>query len=259
MFSLTPIVLTHNEEQNLAHTLALLSWAPRVVVLDSGSTDGTALISKGFPNVSFFVRRFDSFGHQWTFAFNQTGIASEYVLALDADMAVSSLLAEELKEFVKRGFAGGVIPIKWCYAGKPLLGSFCPPQLRVFRRNLVSASQIGHAHHFEVAGKLHRFQHAIWHEDRKPLERWLLSQANYSRLEAERLVEKTGLRCRDVVRMTGWMPAFAAVISYFKAGGPFGGKRALRYAWERATYEALLALRIIDRKLHIEEKANLRR
>jgi hypothetical protein len=73
-------------------------------------------------------------------------------------------------------------------------------------------------------------------------------------LEEERLREGASLRFRDRVRATSWMPAIAAVLSYLRAGGPLGGKRALRYAWERATYEILLAIRVIDGKLAEEER-----
>ena len=168
-------------------------------------------------------------------------------------MLTPPLLEEIRSRFLPGGFAAGVIPIKWCYAGKPLLGSFCPPQLRLFRRELVRASQVGHAHHFEVEGKLYQFQHGIWHDDRKSIERWVQSQASYSRLEDERLHAGHRLRPRDRLRRTGWMPAVAILLSYLRAGGPFGGTRALRYAWERATFEMLLAIRVLDRRLATDE------
>jgi hypothetical protein len=38
---ITPILLTCNEEQNIARTLSHLTWAKDIVVGDSGSTDGT--------------------------------------------------------------------------------------------------------------------------------------------------------------------------------------------------------------------------
>lgn len=257
--SLTPIVLTYNEEPNIGRTLESLRWAKQVIVVDSGSTDATEKIARSFPNVRWFVRKFDSFGGQWTFAFTETGIASEYVLALDADMTVTAALLEEIQtQFLPGGFAGGVIPIEWCYSGKPLLGSFCPPQLRLFRPTEVRASQVGHAHHFAVQGRLYPFKHGVWHEDRKSVERWLQSQAGYSRHEEDRLRSGEKLRLRDRLRASGWMPFLAVILSYLRAGGPFGGKRALRYAWERTTFETVLAIRVIDRKLAEEENREQR-
>ncbi|MFN5855908.1 MAG: glycosyltransferase, partial [Pseudanabaenaceae cyanobacterium] len=36
-----PLILTYNEAPNIARTLAKLSWAKRIVVIDSFSTDET--------------------------------------------------------------------------------------------------------------------------------------------------------------------------------------------------------------------------
>src|SRR5580704_9120313 len=85
----TPVLLTFNEEPNIARTLRSLDWAASVVVLDSGSTDQTAAIAKGFPFVRWFARKFDGYGPQWSHAFRETGIMTEYILALDADMSTS--------------------------------------------------------------------------------------------------------------------------------------------------------------------------
>ena len=253
---LAPAVLTFNEEPNLRRTLESLRWAARVVVVDSGSTDATERIARSFPNVEFFVRRFDCYQNQWRFAVSETGITADFVLALDADMAATPAFVTEFEEeFLTGGFAGGLVPIQWCYFGKPLLRSFCPPQLRLFRREAVQIAQPGHAQEFTVRGTVRSFTAGVWHEDRKSVERWLNSQANYSRQEEERLRQQRALRPRDRLRGTGWMPAVAIFLSYWRAGGPFGGKRALRYAWERATYESILAIRVLDQKLAEEEKA----
>ena len=64
---ITPLVLTFNEEANIGRTLARLTWAPRVVVVDSHSTDRTLEIVRGFPNVEVVQRAFDTFASQWNF------------------------------------------------------------------------------------------------------------------------------------------------------------------------------------------------
>ena len=41
---ITPLILTRNEEANLQRQLEALSWARRVVIVDSESTDATRAI-----------------------------------------------------------------------------------------------------------------------------------------------------------------------------------------------------------------------
>src|SRR5713226_4025001 len=89
---ITPVVLTFNEESNLRRNLDSLRWAERVVILDSGSTDQTEGIARGYSNVSWHTRPFGSFRAQWEHAIHRTDITTECVLALDADMEVSAKL-----------------------------------------------------------------------------------------------------------------------------------------------------------------------
>src|SRR5437764_1388519 len=63
----TVMILTYNEAPNIGRTLEKLSWARRILVVDSFSTDETLAVAKRFPNVDVIQRRFDSFGGQSNF------------------------------------------------------------------------------------------------------------------------------------------------------------------------------------------------
>jgi Glycosyl transferase family 2 len=76
---ITPVVLTRNEEQNIARTLSHLTWAKDVILVDGGSTDGTLAAVAKFPNVRVFDRRFDTHGNQWRFAVEETQIATNWM------------------------------------------------------------------------------------------------------------------------------------------------------------------------------------
>ena len=93
---ITPVILTFNEAPNIARTLGKLGWARDIVVVDSGSTDATLGIAGQFANVRVFHRDFESHAAQWTYALTRTGIATDWVLALDADYVLSDALVEEL-------------------------------------------------------------------------------------------------------------------------------------------------------------------
>lgn len=243
---ITPLVLTLDEEDNLGRTLEALAWARRVVVLDSGSTDATERLARAFPNVAWFARDFDDFRAQTLHGVHATGIDTEYVLALDADMQVPPALVAELDaRFLGRGYAGARLRFEYALDGRRLLGSVYPSQVRLFRPAALRLELRGHGHHFEVEGPVLDLAARLVHDDRKSLERWLGAQVGYSRHELARLHAGGTSRLRDLLRRAGVMPLAAFAASYLLAGGPLAGRAALRYAYERATYEALLALRIL--------------
>jgi glycosyltransferase involved in cell wall biosynthesis len=81
--AITPLIITFDEAPNIARTLDKLAWARRIVIVDSGSTDGTVDVVACYPQVSLFKRAFDSLADQCNFGLAQ--VESEWVLSLDAD------------------------------------------------------------------------------------------------------------------------------------------------------------------------------
>ena len=247
--NITPVVLTYNEEPNIARTLASLRWAQKVVVLDSGSTDSTETIARAYPNVVWYTRGFDSFLSQWNHALTLLDGGTEYVLGLDADMETTGPLLDEISRvFLSQSFAGGMIPFDYRYYGRSLAGSLCASQLRLFRREQVTVTQLNHGHKFSVPGQIYHFNSRLVHDDRKPIDRWLKSQLQYQ-LQNEQELANGGGRLRDRLRNAGVMPPLMGLLAYIKAGGPFKGAAAARYAYERMTTESILALRLMDNRL----------
>jgi hypothetical protein len=191
-------------------------------------------------------RPFDTHAQQWQFAIDRAR-NSTYVLALDADYQVPTPFVAELADrFVPGSFAGGIAGFKYAIHGRELSGSVYPAKLVVFRPELVKISQPGHTQEIHVDGPLYRFDAKLIHDDRKPLSRFVSSQMEYARLEAVRLNRNGHGRWQDRVRRLGLMPLAAGVGAYFKSGGPLKGSASLRYAYERALFECLLALRILN-------------
>ncbi len=252
---ITPLILTYNEAPNVARTLESLRWASRVVVLDSGSTDQTEQLCRQFTNVDWHVRPFDAHGRQWEYGIRQTGIVDGYVLALDADMAVPPAFVVELeRQFLPGNYAGGITPFEYRILGQALKGSVYPAQLRVFKPHEVKVTQPGHTQEFAAAGPLYQFKAKLIHDDCKPLERWVSSQLKYSALELQRISSERQLRWRDRLRQLGLMPLLIGPYAYFRAGGPFAGVAAARYAYERLVFECLLAQRVLTTRMEKESK-----
>src|SRR5690349_12293856 len=95
--SITPLILTYNEAANIGRTLECLTWAREVVVVDSSSDDETLEIVSGFPNARVVQRMFDSHAAQSNFGLTETGIATEWILALDADFVLTREMIDELE------------------------------------------------------------------------------------------------------------------------------------------------------------------
>lgn len=96
--SISAVVLTRNEVDNLDRCVASLSWCAEVVVVDSGSTDGTReraieLDCKVLTHVQEGPFRIDA---QRNWALENGKIATPWVLFLDADEVVPGELAAEL-------------------------------------------------------------------------------------------------------------------------------------------------------------------
>lgn len=257
--NITPLLLTFDEEANIGRTLDSLRWASEVVVLDSGSTDQTETIARSYDNVRWLVRPFDTHQQQWEHGIRSSGITADYILALDADMQVSDELVREIEtEFLTGSPAGGMLPFQYRYYGHPLAGSLCPAQVRLFQRGAVSVAQLDHTQSFNVAGRVYSFRNSLIHDDRKPLERWVESQLRYQVLNEKTLWDHGYGPVKGFLRKLGLMAPIVGLLAYVKAGGPFYGAAAVRYAYERAVCEGLLAMRVMNTRLAREHNASRR-
>src|SRR5919198_3101958 len=92
---ITPLILTYNESANIARTLAPLTWAKQIVLIDSGSTDDTEGIARAaHPGVRVVQRDFDSFAGQCNFGLTQ--VQTEWVLSMDADYVLTPEFVQEI-------------------------------------------------------------------------------------------------------------------------------------------------------------------
>jgi len=127
-------VITKNEEANLARCLASVRPVVReIVVVDSGSTDRTLEIARGFAD-RVIMQSWLGFGPQKQFAVDRAG--ESWVLSIDADEALSGPLAREIGAlaFDRDGYE---LPRRSWYLGRWIAhGTWAPdPVLRLFHRD----------------------------------------------------------------------------------------------------------------------------
>ena len=251
--TITPLILSFNEAPNIGRVLDRLRWAQRVVVLDSFSTDETESIARGYENVSFFRRRFGSHADQWNFGLQQTGITTEWVLALDSDYVLPEAFLSEIQSLTPTDeVAGYRAGFRYCIEGVPLRGTVYTPVTVLFRRDRAVYVQAGHTQRLEPTGAVQMLSSPIHHDDRKPLAEWFTAQIRYMELEAIHILATPFKRLDspDKVRSLIVIAPLAMFMYCLVAKGALiDGPRGWFYAAQRAVAEAILSVFLLHRLL----------
>ena len=247
----TPLILTRDEEPNLARTLAQLTWADDIVLVDSFSTDATVDIARRFPNVRVFQREMDSLAGQSNYGLQQA--RTPWVLLLDADYYVPAELVAELRALEPapgvRAYRG---TFRYAVDGKPLRASLYPPRIVLLHREHATVWQDGHAHRVSVDGDVGTLATKIVHDDRKSFARFVDRQKRYMREEAEKLRQANplSLTAAGRVRKLIVIAPFAVVFhTLFVKGLILDGVAGWKYTWERFVAELILSRELLRRRV----------
>jgi glycosyltransferase involved in cell wall biosynthesis len=245
------LVLTFNEEPNIASTLDGLSWAKNILVIDSGSTDRTLEIVSAYPQARVVYRRFDSFAGQCNFGLDH--ITTEWTLSIDADYRFDRAIGHEIARLAPPSdLAGYFAKFRYAIHGAQLKSSLYPPRCVLYRTKTARYRDEGHGHRVVISGKTSWLQHYVVHDDRKPLSRWFNSQQGYAQREAAFLASapRSDLKFVDRLRALAWpMPFIAFFYTLLVKGCLFQGAPGWHYTLQRTLAEIIIALVIVENKL----------
>ena len=183
------VVLTRDEEVNIARCLDSLAWAGQVVVVDSGSADDTVRIARS-RGAEVVEQTWLGFSGQREFALRLPDIRHDWVYFVDADEWVSPLLAAEIAVRVQSPQCAGFSQrfrlvfqgtwIRHCgwYSGSWII------RLVDRRYTKYDGSLVGER--ARVDGIVGRLVNDIVDEDRKGLAAWLHKHVRYAELEQRR-------------------------------------------------------------------------
>jgi glycosyltransferase involved in cell wall biosynthesis len=165
MPSISIAMIAHNEEQNLARSLASAAWADETVFVDCGSTDGTALAARDF-KIKYFVRPNSQAVYvNKQFAADQA--ASDWIFILDADEEITPALRAEIKRFIAApgGAAAAEMPRRNFYFGRWLKrgGKYPDIQLRLFARGKARFLPLPVHERLQVDGPVARLKEPLLH------------------------------------------------------------------------------------------------
>lgn len=250
--TLTAVILTWNEEENIARTLHHLTWLEKIIVIDSGSTDKTVELVRSFPNTEIHTRKFDTHAQQWNYGLSLC--KSGWVLSLDADYILSYAFIEEIKEKLNEesicAFNAG---FEFVIFEKPLSSNNTTPRPVLFKRADCIYYDDGHTQRLKINGRTAELKNKILHDDRKPLSRWLLNQSAYSLKEADMLLSKSSadmgilekLRKRRI-----YTPLLMFFFCLFRKRMIFNGERGWHYTLQRTIVEMLISLRLTEERIN---------
>ncbi|MGH8442071.1 MAG: glycosyltransferase family 2 protein [Nevskiaceae bacterium] len=242
---ITPVILTLDEGPNLPRTLAALSWARQIVIVDSGSADGSLEPLRADPRVRIMTRAFDSFARQWSHALDH--VRTPYTLTLDADYVLTPELSDEIAALDATSADGWTAEFIYCVDGHPLSASLLPPRLVLYRTGVVSYVEDGHAQREIAPPRVAALSGRILHDDRKPASRWRVAQARYAQQEADKLARCAwrDLSWPDRMRRLLLGPALVVPYCLFAKGLILDGRAGLAYTYQRFYAEALLWARLV--------------
>ena len=257
MIPVTALILTYNEEANIGRTLAALARIDEVVIIDSGSSDPTVAIARSaHRNVRIVERPFDTHTLQWNFGLEQ--IRTPWVLALDADYELSKELAEEIARLTPPDdLAGYKANFEYRIFGRPLRACVYPPRTVLFRKDKGRYRDDGHTQILETGDDVLPLAGRIFHDDRKPLSRWIQSQDRYAALEARHLLSTPveQLRFQDRLRRKiVFAPPAMFLYLLFGRGLIFDGWPGWLYVCQRTIAELLLSIRLLIEKKNLETR-----
>jgi glycosyltransferase involved in cell wall biosynthesis len=233
--SLSVVIITFNEEANLARTLASVAWTDEIVIVDSGSTDRTREVAESF-HAKFCVEPWKGFAAQKNSALVKA--TGDWILSLDADEEVEPALADEIRSALSANptVAGFWIPRKNFFLGRWMKhgGFYRDPKLRLFRRGVGQFEERLVHEDLRVDGTTASLHHNLMHHAYPTIEDYLEHMNRYSSLGAEMAVAK---RARGFSLLNiAIRPRLTFLYNYFLRLGFLDGREGLLLHLYHAQY-----------------------
>jgi glycosyltransferase involved in cell wall biosynthesis len=183
-------VITLNEAEHIGAAIDSAAWADEIVVIDSGSTDGTADIARA-KGVMVLTREWSGYVDQKNYAAER--VSHDWIFSLDADERIPPELAAEVRALLssepsKRGYR---VPRVTFHLGRWIRTTdFYPDfQTRLYDRR--AATWRGKYVHESVAvnGPAGRLRHDLEHYSFRDLRDQLDRVNHYTTLAARQMRE----------------------------------------------------------------------
>ncbi len=186
MKKISAVIIAKNEEANLPRCLSSIKWVDEIIVIDSGSCDGTRAIAER-AGARVFDITWTGFGPAKQFGIGQA--TGDWILSLDADEEIPLLLKDEITAALSTAsdYDGYFIPRITMFLGRWIHHSGWYPDyvLRLFDRK--KGTFDGAVVHEKVIidGRAGYLKNNILHYSYPDLEHYLGKFNRYTTLGAE--------------------------------------------------------------------------
>ncbi len=267
MATITAIILTLNEENNIESCLSYLNWTDRNLIVDSGSSDKTIEIARKL-GCDIYSNSWEGFAAQRNWALEHTEITTEWVLFVDADEEITPALQTEIRKTLETTTNNALyLCSKIMLFGKWVKRSanfpvWHPRILRYGEANFKNAVT-GHGETWEVQGNTGYLQEPYTHYAfSKGLGFWFEKHNRLSGIESEAykrnqctsarkmnsLFSKDKHKKRQALRALSYKLPFRPFIRFFYnlliKGGILDGPAGWTYCSLYLAYEIMISAKI---------------
>jgi glycosyltransferase involved in cell wall biosynthesis len=269
MTSISVLILTLNEEVNLAECVDSCSWCDDIIVFDSFSGDRTPEIAAA-KHARFIQRRFDNYAAQRNAALTEVQFKHPWVLMVDADERIPPDLALEMERAVAQADAETVLfrmRRKDFFLGRWLRRSSGYPTWfgRLMRVGRVRVARDINEEYIPDGKAAHLQGHLLHYPFSKGIAYWYERHNVYSTMEAMAKISHADstpapaslwsadpIERRRALKRLGYRlpmrPAIVFLYLYVLRLGFLDGRAGLAFSRMRASYELLIDLKVLEAK-----------
>ena len=269
MSDLIIVIPVKNEADNLRRCIPLAAKLGPVLVVDSGSTDGTQEVASDLGAEVLEFKWDGKFPKKRNWTLHNYDFKTEWVLFLDADEFISDEFIDEVKKTLgATKHVGFWLNFENHFMGKKLRGGDPFRKLALFRLGAGEYEQINEDNwshldmevheHPVLKGSIGEIKTPIEHNDFRSLKHYINKHNEYSSWEAMRylrlvaegkesaewnnLTERQKKKYRNLAKW--WFAPVYFVVSYFLKRGFLDGAIGFHFALMKAIYFYQIRLKI---------------